>query len=117
MRLQLPKAGDASARASIFVDHAGPAFFGGGDTTYTCGHCGKPVASLVASDRIWDLVVECGHCPRASEFPRLPPGATVSGYVFFPKGCYRITAALDTSAGVLMIGEGTVTGGGTRFKN
>jgi DNA-directed RNA polymerase subunit RPC12/RpoP len=117
MRFQLAKAADPSDRSRIFVDHAGPAFFGGGDTTYTCGHCGKPVASLVAADRIWDLVVECGHCQRASEFPRLPPGATATGYVFFPKGRYRITAAIDTSTGALMIGEGAVTGGGTRFKN
>ncbi len=117
MKIELPKASATANRAIIFVDHAGPAFFGGGEITYACAHCGKPLANLVASERIWDLVVECGHCRGASEFPRLPKGAKATGYLYFPRGRYRITSAIDTSKGVLMIGEGAITGGGTQFKN
>lgn len=116
-RFTLSKSTNAAGRSVIFVDYSGPAFFGGGDATFVCAHCGEPVASLVAPDRIWDLIVECGHCRGASEFPRLPAGAQASGYVYFPPGRYRITAAVETANGALLIGHGAITGGGSTFRN
>jgi len=116
-RVTLAKAKVSAARAVIFTDHSGPTFFGGGDTTFVCPHCGGTIANLVAADQIWDLVVECGKCRGACEFPRLPEGAKATGYVYVPPGRYRITASLDMSKGALMIGHGAVTGGGVRYPN
>ena len=100
-------------RAVVHLRHRGPAFCGGGTCNYTCPHCGKVLAESVAESSIFDLVVQCGDCDKLSEFDRLPPGAKAAGYVFMPARQYRFSDTVNLAKATFIVGEGSITGGGT----
>lgn len=83
-------------------------FRGKGDTSYICPWCDAPFAENVFADKIWDIVVRCHSCDKASEFHRLPIGSTAQGYIFFPVGTFWFDGTLDP-AETLIIGVGAIT--------
>ena len=113
----LQPATQIQGRAVVHPKYDGPIFRGGGDCSYTCPHCGHVLAESVARMSIFDLVVECGACHKLSEFDRLPQGAMAAGYVFLPARQYHFSQAVELRVATFIIGEGTVTGGGTPLWN
>jgi hypothetical protein len=108
----------AQGRSFFRPSHEGPIFRGGGESNYTCPHCGHVLAELVPESQIFDLVLECGICRELCEFARLPPGAKAAGgYVFVPARPYQLGQTIELAPHVLMIGEGAITGGGSPFWN
>lgn len=108
MKKPLAKPGNSAHQAVIRTDHDGITFRGEGDIDYTCPHCGRLLAEKMENGKVWDLVIECFGCKKASEFPRLPVGAQAVGYVYYPEGVYRLTETIPVKRGVLMIGIGAI---------
>jgi hypothetical protein len=97
-------------RAVIALHGVLPIMRNEGTTTYACPKCRTALAENLHPNRIWDIVLECPSCQSLSEFPRLPPGASASGFLFIPAGRYVLETTLILRA-QLIIGEGVISGG------
>ena len=82
-----------------------PALVGKGSLDLVCGKCKSVLARGVWPGLVYDLGILCSECGAFNDTPSAA-GSTVTGnVVFFPAKTYRLTAPVDLSNKVPLVGE------------
>jgi hypothetical protein len=109
-RLKLAPVSTRLGRTVLRPSFVGPALRDNGPLNFVYPHCSELLAEGIHPGQVFDIIVDCGWCRRASQFPRLPrvPPTPRQGYLFLGAGVTE-PAQTRTLHNMQLVGGAVVT--------